>query len=319
MSLSTAAILLGVGIALLIVGADLLLRGAASLAKRFSVPEIVIGLTVVAFGTSAPELAVSVVSSVQGRSDMIFGNVIGSNAFNTLMVLGAAGLIRPLVVQKNTVWKEIPFLLVATAVLLFVANDPWWRGSAAGGVSRVESLAMLGLFALFLIYVFGISKVKAAEPEVKVYSLRFSLLLLAVGLGGLFFGGKFTVDSAVAIARAADVSEKFIATVIVAVGTSLPELATSAVAAYKGRFGMAVGNSVGSSLFNFLLVLPVAGLIRPVAYNAAFNVDMMVLLGGTVLLFATMFTGRRRRLDRWEAALMIAAYGGYLAYLVYLR
>lgn len=319
---SAGAMVVG-GLVLLTVGADWLVRGAASLAKRLNVREIVIGLTVVAFGTSMPEMVVSIFASAEGRNDIVFGNVLGSNVFNTLMILGLAGLIRPLAVQRNTTWKEIPFSILVTLVLFLLVNGPMLGGPAGPeSLSRSEGLVLLVMFAMFLSYTWSIARQEPTAPEemeVRVFSLSWSLILLAVGLGGLVGGGKLCVDGAVALAQRFGLSEKFIGCTIVAAGTSLPELATSVVAAIRKRSDIAIGNVVGSNIFNILCILGLSTAIRPAPYNPLFNVDFAILTAGSLLLFGAMFSGGRHRLDRWEAALLLAGYGGYTAWLLSAR
>jgi cation:H+ antiporter len=308
------------GLVLLIVGAELLVRGASSLAKRMAIAEIVIGLTVVAFGTSTPEMVVNVFASIENRNEIVFGNIIGSNIFNILLILGVSGLIYPVVVQRNTVWKEIPFSLLAALVLFFLVNDRWEATSSADVLSRADGLVLLLLFVIFITYTFGLTAVQASDEfNVTVYSWGASLALIVGGLVLLVAGGRLCVGGAVALARQLDLSEKFIGSTIVAAGTSLPELATSAVAAYRRRCDIAVGNIVGSNIFNILAILGLSAVIRPAPYPPAFNADTYILVGATLFLFLVMFTGKRHRLDRWEAGLMLIGYAGYVSYLLYLR
>ncbi|MCK4626514.1 MAG: calcium/sodium antiporter [Phycisphaerae bacterium] len=308
------------GLVLLIAGAEVMVRGASSLAKKMSISEIAIALTVVAFGTSAPELVISIFAAGGGQPDIVFGDVIGSNMANTLLILGVAGLIYPLSVQKSTVWKEIPFLLLATLVVFLLVNDSWGGAGAANLLSRTDGLVLLGFLAIFLIYTFGISKIELADQyDVVTYSYRASVLMIVGGLTALFFGGRFTVSGAVDIATQLGVSEKLIACTIIAGGTSLPELATSAIAAYRKRCDIAVGNIVGSCILNLLMVLGVSGMVYPIAYSPSFNVDSLALIAATVILFLTMFTGKKRKLDRWEAVLLIMGYVAYVGYLLHRR
>jgi len=307
-----------VGLLLLILGADFLVKGSSSLAKQLSISEIAIGLTVVAFGTSTPELVVNIFSSAKGYSDIVFGNVIGSNLFNILVILGIAGLINPLTVQKNTVWKEIPISLFATLLLFFMVNDSGLFGAISNRLSQIDGIVLLVFFIIFLIYIIGIAKIKSTDTyEVTIHSPLKTLFYIIIGFIGLFIGGKFVVDNAVSLARQLQVSEKLIAVTIVAAGTSLPELATSVVAAYKKRYDIAVGNIIGSNIFNIFFVLGVSSLINTAHYSSVLNIDFLVLVFGTLLLFLAMFTGRAHRLDRWEAFLFIATYVGYLVYLFY--
>jgi len=314
------AISLILGLIILVFGAELLVRGAASLAKRLAIAEIVIGLTVVAFGTSTPEMVVNIFASIENRNDIVFGNIIGSNIFNILFILGISGLIYPLAVQKSTVWKEIPFSFLVTLALLLLVNDSANNSLPGCMLSMNDGLVLLLLFAIFITYLFGIAKVESQDQyQVKVYSVAVSMLLVIGGLGILFAGGKLCVVGAVGLAQNFGLSEKFIASTIIAAGTSLPELATSSVAAYRRRCDIAVGNIVGSNIFNILLILGVSAVIHPARYNPAFNVDLSVLIVATVILYLVMFTGKKHRLDRWEAGLMLLGYGSYVMYLLYLR
>lgn len=305
------------GFAALIKGADFLVTGSSSLAKKMRISEIVIGLTVVAFGTSMPELVVNTFASLRGNSDIVLGNVIGSNILNILLILGVAGIIYPLNVLKNTVWREIPFALFAVIALYFLAVDdsPGMQGS--GTISTGDGIILLSFFALFVIYVFYISKITSTDNHpVKQYSNFITTLLIAGGLGGLFIGGKLVVDNAVVIARFLGMSDKMIAITIMAAGTSLPELVTSAVAAFKKRSDIAVGNIVGSGIFNILMVLGVSAVIRPIPFTEEFNIDVFVMAFATIILFVTMFTGKKHRLDRWEAILLFLGYIGYMIFLI---
>ncbi|MDI6449934.1 calcium/sodium antiporter [Anaerobaca lacustris] len=320
MPLAVSAILVVSGLTLLVLGAEALVRGAASLGKRFGIAEIVIGLTIVAFGTSMPEMAVNILASIDARNDIVFGNIIGSNIFNLLFILGISGLIYPLTVQQNTVWKEIPFSLLVTLALLLLVNDTWDGASPACMLSRNDGLLLLLLFAVFLTYVLGIPRIETDdEYGTRQYSLRVSLLLVFGGLGVLVIGARMCLNGAVAMGRQLHVSEKFIACTIVAAGTSLPELATSAVAAYRRHCDIAVGNVVGSNIFNILWILGASAVIRPAQYQGSFNVDVILLAAATLILFLVMFTGQKRRLDRWEALILMVMYGGYTGYLLYAR
>jgi cation:H+ antiporter len=310
-------VLLIVGFGFVIKGADLLIDGASSLAKRFSIPEIVIGLTIVAFGTSAPELVVNIFASLRHSNEMVLGNIIGSNVFNSLLILGIAGMIFPIAVQRKTVWREIPFSLAAVVVLFFMANDNMFGGNEVEQISRTEGMILLVFFVMFLLYVFFISKDGSDElHDVEVYTMTKTVLFVLLGLAGLFIGGQMVVDNAVNIARAMEVSEKLIALTIVSGGTSLPELVTSAVAATKRRCDMAVGNVVGSNIFNILLVMGSSSVVYPVKFNRIFNVDIAFVAGSAVFLFLTMFTGKKRKLDRWEAAVLLVVYVIYMYYVI---
>ncbi|MFN7491341.1 MAG: calcium/sodium antiporter [Cyclobacteriaceae bacterium] len=312
-------LLLLAGFAVLIKGADFLVNGASSAAKKYGISNLAIGLTVVAFGTSMPELIVSLISAFQGKNDASFGNVIGSNNFNLLFILGIAGLIYPLVVQRNTVKYEVPLSLLAAGLLYLLVNDSILGGDAAGSLSRIDSGILLVFFFAFLFYIYKTmshtTDVEEGEP-IKIYSMPLSIGMVVLGLLMLIGGGQLVVNNALEIARGFGLSEKLIGLTILAAGTSLPELATSCVAAYKKNTDIAIGNVVGSNIFNIFFILGITGFINPMPYNAAMNFDLYVLMGSTVLLMVFMFTLNTRKLDRWEAAIMLLAYIAYTAYLI---
>ncbi len=310
-------LLLTAGLVLLIKGADWLISGASALAKKYHVSDLVIGLTIVAFGTSAPELVVNTFAAFEGHSDIVFGNVIGSNLFNLFVILGISGIIMPLAVHVSTVWKEIPFSLLAVFVLFLLVNDHFFTDSA-DMLSRFDGILLLIMFGIFLFYIYYQIKNNPQVPEEahKNYSGLKLATLIIIGLGALVAGGKLVVNSAVEIATVMGVSEKIIALTIVAAGTSLPELATSVVAAVKRKSDIAVGNIIGSNVFNIFLILSVSSIIRPVSYNISFNTDLYLLTGGTLLLVFAMFTGKRHKLDRWEAILLLLAYVIYTFFLL---
>ncbi len=310
--------LLILGLACLVLGAHWLVLGASSLAKRFNVPEIVIGLTVVAFGTSTPELIVNIVSSINGSADIAFGNVIGSNNFNILIILGISALIFPLTVKRNTTWKEIPFAMLVSVIVLLLVNDRWFSNSHPNLLTRIDGIIVLVLFALFLAYNWKLSINSSGEGagKVKSYSLLITIGSVVLGLAALILGGRLVVNSAVLLATFFGVSQKVIGLTIVAAGTSLPELATSAVAAYKKHPDIAVGNIVGSNIFNLLLILGVSALINPLDYQNSFNTDFYLMLFSTLLLFVFMFIPKRHSLDRWQGALLIFVYVLYTIFLL---
>jgi cation:H+ antiporter len=310
------SIILTVGLFLLVKGADWLVDGASVLAKKHNVSDLAIGLTIVAFGTSAPELVVNSVASTGGYPDIVFGNVIGSNNFNLFVILGIAGIITPLTVQSSSVWKEIPFSFLAAIILLVMVNN-YFSGTEPG-LSMIEGFGLLVCFGAFLYYVFTQLKSEPASEEIetKVYSNLKIWLLIFGGLAGLVLGGKLVVDNAVVIAQSLGVSEKIIGLTIIAAGTSLPELATSVVASMKKNNDIAIGNIIGSNIFNIFLILGVSSIISPLSFQISFNTDIYILLGGTLFLFIAMFTGKRKSLDRWEAIFLLLTYIGYTTYLV---
>lgn len=311
-------ILLLVGFAILIKGADFLVNGASSIAKRYNISNLAIGLTVVAFGTSTPEFIVSAMASLNGQNDAAFGNIIGSNNFNLLFILGISGLIYPLVVQRNTVKYEVPLSLLAALVMFVLVNDVMLWGGTENFLSRFDAVILLLLFALFMYYIYRTMKTSSDYSEgepIKIFSTPLSIGMTVLGLAMLVGGGKLVVDNAIDIAHHFGLSEKLIGLTILAAGTSLPELATSAVAAYRRNTDIAIGNVVGSNIFNLFLILGAAGLIRETPFNAAMNFDIYVLIASTLVLMIFMFTLNTRKLDRWEAFLMLA---GYVAYTVFL-
>lgn len=313
------SLLLLVGFAILIKGADFLVNGASSIAKKNGISNLAIGLTVVAFGTSLPELIVSLFSALNGRVDAAFGNVVGSNIFNLLLILGICGIIYPLVVQRNTVKYEVPLSLLAVGILFLIVNDGQLWGSDTNILSRVDAFILLVFFVSFLYYIYrtmtNSSEMEEGEP-VKLYKTPISLGFIVLGLAGLVGGGKLVVDNAIIIAKYFELSERFIGLTILAAGTSLPELATSAVAAYRKNTDIAIGNVVGSNIFNIFFILGITGTVTPIPYSAIMNMDLYILAGSTVLLMIFMFTLNTRKLDRWEAAIMLVLYIAYTLYLL---
>lgn len=305
-----------VGFFVLIKGADWLVDGASALAKKYKISDLAIGLTIVAFGTSAPELVVNTVASFKGHQDIVFGNVIGSNNFNLFIILGISGLITPLLVQKSTVKFEIPISLFAAVVLFLMTNDILI--GSGNTLSRVEGFILLIFFCSFLYYVYSQLKTSPEDSEQDFKEMKGSkiTLLIVAGLVGLIAGGRLVVDNAIHIAHTLGVSEKIIGLTIVALGTSLPELATSAIAAVKKKADIAVGNIIGSNIFNIFLILGVSSIIRPIKYTLSFNTDIAILVAGTLFLLLAMFTGFRKRLDRWQAAILLISYIAYTVYLV---
>ncbi len=315
--LSTVLFILG--FALLVKGADFLVDGASSVARKFKISSLVIGLTIVAFGTSAPELIVNILASLQGNTEIAIGNVLGSNIANIFLILGIAALIYPLKTKENTVWKEIPLALLAAVLLGILANDVWIDGGLDSELTRSDGLVFLAFFIVFLYYTFGISKVtgsESSELELKELSMLKSTLYILAGLLGLVLGGKWIVDGAVELAEAFDISQSVIALTVVAIGTSLPELATSAVAAYKKQSDIAIGNVVGSNIFNIFWILGSSALIRPLPFNSGSNFDIFVAISASLILFLIMFIGKRHVIERWQGGLMLLIYLVYVLVLV---
>ncbi|PKQ67713.1 sodium:proton exchanger [Labilibaculum manganireducens] len=308
-------LLILLGFVLLIKGADWMVSGSSALAKKNNISNIAIGLTIVAFGTSAPELVVNSFASFHGYSDIVFGNVIGSNNFNLFIILGIAGLISPIVVQSNTVWKELPLSLFAVVILYLLCNS-FFQDTAV--LTRVDGLILLVMFGLFLFYVYKQLKTETLVPEIEIIPMSVLKIwsLILIGFSGLIMGGKLVVDNAVEVASGMGVSEKIIGLTIVAVGTSLPELVTSVVAVLRKNNDIAIGNIIGSNIFNIFLILSVSSFIRPIEFKPLFNIDLYILAGGTIFLFIAMFTGVKKKLDRWEAALLLVSYLAYTVYLI---
>ena len=312
-------ILLFIGFIILIKGADFLVEGASSLARQFKVSDLVIGLTVVAFGTSSPELFVNIVSSIKGNTDIAIGNVLGSSIANIFLILGVSAVIYPLSVSKGTVWKEIPFSLLAALLLGLLANDHLIDGAGFSTLTRIDGMVLLSFFMIFMYHAFGTAnEIRGLDDHVskKQYRLIKSVASVIFGLVGLSLGSKWIVDCAVQLALYFGLSQSFVGLTIVALGTSLPELATSAVAAFKKNVEIAVGNVVGSNIFNIFLVLGVSATIRPLPFPTRNNFDIGVVVLASVLLFVYMFTGKRLLLDRWEGILFLVLYIGYIAVLV---
>jgi cation:H+ antiporter len=306
-------LLLLFGLILLLVGGDALVRGAAALARRLGISPLVVGLTVVAFGTSAPELTVNVTAALRGSGGLSFGNVIGSNLANIGLVVGLAALLRPLHIQTSVVRRELPMMLLATAVAFVFAL----AGDASSGYERGDGIVLLLLMSVFIYYtaVDVFRQRKSGRGEVGLapgrWSVPVSLALGAAGLVGLVAGARLTVDGAVGIARAAGISEAVIGLTLVAIGTSLPELAASLVAAWRGQTGIAIGNVIGSNLFNLLLVLGVTATLRPIPVPVGGIADLTVLSALSVLFWALCAT-RERRIIRAEGALLLTVYVLYL-------
>lgn len=308
------------GIAAIVFSANWLVEGASAIAKRFGISDLVVGLTIVAFGTSAPELTVNVFSALEGSADIAISNVLGSNIVNIFFILGASAIIHPLVMQKNTTWKEIPLSLLAAVVLGIIANDQWIDNNPTGNfVSAIDGLVLLAFFTIFLVYTIEISKnqsITSTEEVAVPMPLWKAILFVVLGLLGLYFGGKYFVQAAISIATQLGMSERLIGLTIVAVGTSLPELATSMVAAYKRNADIAVGNVVGSNIFNIFFILGTTALISPLPFSAASNFDIGVTILASLLLLITTFTFGRKKVDRIEGVVFVLLYAGYIYYII---
>jgi cation:H+ antiporter len=311
-----AVSLIVLGFFLLIKGAGWMVDGASALAKKNNVSDLAIGLTIVAFGTSAPEMVVNTIASFQQQPDIVFGNVIGSNNFNLFMILGIVGLISPFVVQSSTVWKEIPISFLAVIVLYALCNNFFIQENPM--LSRIDGLVLIALFGLFILYVYKQMRQDPIEPDLSVQYLSNLKIwvLIVIGLAALVVGGKLVVDDASKLAAMLGVSEKIIGLTIVAAGTSLPELVTSVVAAVKKNSDIAIGNIIGSNIFNIFLILSISSFVRPITFNPVFNTDIYLLGAGTLLLFIAMFSGKKKKLDRWEAGILLGIFVVYTTLLI---
>lgn len=312
-------LLLILGLIVLIVGAESLVRGAGSLAKKLGIAPLTIGLTIVAFGTSAPELIVNIFSAIEGNTDLALGNVIGSNIANILLILGISAIITPLTVHSTTTWKEIPFALLAVILILVMGNDIILDRTAENILTRTDGLALMSFMIIFMYYVYGISKNKTITEveEIEIYKMPTAVLLTTGGILGLFLGGKMLVDNAIDLANMAGLSESLIGLTIVAVGTSLPELATSVVAAIKKQSDIAIGNVVGSNIFNIFWILGLTSTIFPIPVSDSSQFDITVTASATLILFLAMFIGKKHALERWQGIIFILLYCGYIGFLIF--
>lgn len=306
-------ILIIVGFALLIVGADFLVDGASGIAKKFHIPEIIIGLTIVSIGTSMPELFVSITSAIDGYSDMALGNVIGSNLCNLLLILGLSSLIKPVDFQEETRKYEIPMCLLFTIILMIFSNT-------SCEISRIEAVILLVLFGLFIVYTIYMGKKKSKEDSKVVEEKNKNktiknIILIILGIVGLKFGGDFVVNNAVNIAQMFNISEKVISLTILAIGTSLPELVTSVTAAIKGNSDIAIGNIIGSNIFNILLILGVSSVIKPITFNSSYNMDLSILCISMVILALFPIIPPKNKMSRANGLIYVLMYGAYMGML----
>ena len=317
-------LLLIIGLALILAGANFLTDGSAALAQRFRVPEFIIGLTIVAVGTSTPELVVSVLSAIAGKSDVAIGNVVGSNIFNVFLILGLCALIRPLPLTAGNIRRDIPFGVATSLLLLVLAMDSWFKAGAVDRIGRLDGILMLVIYLLLMTYTIRAtgrtapadSPADGSQPQKRPMAGWLMAVMIIGGLAGLIFGGELFLNSATALARRMGISESVIAITLVAGGTSLPELASSVVSLIKGKSDMALGNVIGSNIANILLILGLSATINPLTMGGITLVDLLVVLLSAVLLFLAAFTFRRRAVDRWEGALFLVIYAAYIAYLV---
>ena len=314
-------ILLIVGLVLILGGANYLTDGAAAVARRFGMSDLMVGLTIVAFGTSAPELTISMMSAIDGNTGIAIGNVVGSNIFNTLIIIGAVAVARPIKITGGIMSKEIPLVVLSAAALLAMGSSKWLDGTTPI-ISRVDGILLLLFFAIFMRYIFSQSKQKMPETsensnETKSVQMALwkSVIFIIGGLAALIYGGDLFVDKASAIASSLGVSDAIIGLTIVAMGTSLPVLASSLTAAIKGNSGIAIGNVIGSNIFNIFLVLGCSATIRPLPFGAISEIDLLVLFASCVLFWIFGWFFGNRTINRAEGGLLVA---GYIAYMIYL-
>ena len=310
-------ILFAVGLAALIKGADFLVDGSSSLAKRLKVSTLVIGLTIVAFGTSFPELIVNIFAALRGSTEVVFGNIIGSNIANILLVLGVVAIIKPIKVNSSTIWKEIPFALLSVIVLFIMSNTFLNTSSTNLVLNRVSGALLLCFFAVFLYYVVNSAinskmKIEKGELEIQDFNKFKVISYILIGLVGLYFGGKWVVDGAILIAGKLGLSEFFISATVIALGTSLPELVTGVFAARKGEDDLAVGNAVGSNIFNIFWILGVTSLIAPVIIPSFIGIDIVVLFFITLMLFMMVFLDKSHTISRKQGIFFVLLYVAYI-------
>lgn len=308
-------ILLG-GLALILFGANWLVDGSSSIAKRFGISEFVIGLTIVGIGTSTPEMVVSFLSAFQGKADMAIGNIVGSNIFNTLMILGVTALIAPLTITKSNLKRDIPLNIFVTVLLILLGMNFTIFGLGQDQLSRIDGAILLAIFAWYLYTSFKSDTADEDGEGIKEYKTGISALLIVAGLGALIAGGKLFVNSATELAKMFGVSDKFIAITVMAAGTSMPELATCAVAALKGRGQLALGNVLGSNISNILLILGGSALINPLSFGGMTYVDLGVVLAGAIFILASAYLFKKKQLDRFEGIVLLLMEAGYMWYLI---
>jgi cation:H+ antiporter len=312
--------LLILGIIFLIKGADYLVKGSSALAKKFGISSLVIGLTVVSFGTSAPELFVSIFAALEGNAEVTLGNIIGSNISNILLILGITAFITKLKVKRSTIWEEIPFAIVGAIMLLIIANANFLSSGTNPSIDLIHGIVLLAIFSLFLYYIF--KKIKKDKPkalkEKIIEPLPYYKIIpfILLGLAGLYFGGNLTVDAAVTIAKSFGLSEYLISATIIAIGTSLPELVTSVIAAKKKEVDIAVGNIIGSNIFNIFWILGITALFSPILIPSFITIDLIIHLAATLLLFFFAYTDKYHIIKRKEGIVFLICYIAYIAFLI---
>ena len=313
-------LLLIAGLLLILLGANYLVEGSSSIAKKSGISEFVIGLTIVGIGTSTPEMVVSFMSAIKGNADISIGNIVGSNIFNTMLILGVTALISPLVITKTNLRRDIPMNIIATMLLILLGLNQTIFGIGSNTLSRIDGLILLSLFAYYLYTSFkndsSEEEVEEEGGEIKLYSGLISAIMIVGGLAGLIFGGRLFVDSATEIATLLGVSDAFIAITVMAGGTSLPELATCVVAAAKKRGQLALGNILGSNVSNILLILGGSSLINPLTLKGITPVDFGTMLIGSIFILASAYLFQKKKLDRIEGAILLLMEAGYMTWMI---
>lgn len=321
MSILVSITWLVIGLTLILIGANILTDGSSSIAKRMGVSDLIIGLTVVAFGTSTPELVISIVAAAEGSSEMAVGNIVGSNILNILLIVGITSLIRPIIIKKSVMTNEIPMLVLSSVVMLILGYSAFLDGSETSAITRVDGIFLLIFFLLFMRYTFASAR-SAGQPDdsdkqTKTMSTLKSISYILAGLAALIFGGDKFVEGASSIARHWGISEATVGLTIVAIGTSLPEVATSIVAALKNQPGLVIGNVIGSNIFNVLLVLGASATVAPLPFGEVSMIDLWILVGASVMFLLFGWIIRRRCITRAEGAIMLASYIAYMMHLVW--
>ena len=304
------------GLLLILLGANYLVDGASSIAKRFGLSEFIIGVTIVGIGTSAPEMVVSFMSAIQGKADMAIGNIVGSNIFNTAMILGVTALIAPLAITRSNLRKDIPLNIIVTILLIALGMNFTITGLGKDQLSRIDGAILLGIFVWYLWSSFRSDSADDEDEPIKQHSIAISILMITGGLAGLIFGGRLFVNSATEIARLFGVSDKFIAITVMAAGTSMPELATCVVAAIKGRGQLALGNILGSNISNILLILGGSAIISPLSFTGMTMADLGTVLGCSLFILLSAWLFKKKSLDRVEGAVLLLIEAGYMWYLI---
>lgn len=310
-----------IGFVLLIKGADWLVAGSAAIAKKNNVSNLVVGLTIVSMGTSMPELVVNVLASSKDASQIAIGNILGSNIANIWLILGVAAFIYPIKIKESTVFSEIPYSIIALLLVAFLANSNFW-GSHPNSINQIDGILLMVFFGLFVAYIIRLAKNGKADMLDEVLDEEIttgkSIIMVFLGMAGLFFGGQWVVNGAIVTASHLGLSEAFIGLTIVAIGTSLPELVTSAMAAYKKNTDIAMANVIGSNIFNLLWVLGISAIIKPVEFDPKLNIDVLILLGASCLILFSLVTGRvKNQIGKPTSILFLVLYVAYVVFLLY--